>query len=141
MMSLINYRLRVTLSDGRQLTGQMLAFDQHMNLVLADTEEFRRVKPKKGKRTGAGKKADEVDEEEEDEVKPTEQEMKRTIGLIILRGETIVSLSIEAPPPATDGKNKPSVSISPASRRFGRNRARSFPDRIAARMAGCHICK
>lgn len=36
MMSLINYRLRVTLNDGRQLTGQLLAFDTHMNLVLAN---------------------------------------------------------------------------------------------------------
>jgi hypothetical protein len=38
MLSLINYRLRVTLNDGRQLTGQMLAFDPHMNLVLADSK-------------------------------------------------------------------------------------------------------
>ena len=38
MMALINYRLRITLNDGRQMTGQMLAFDQHMNLVMADSE-------------------------------------------------------------------------------------------------------
>ena len=38
MLSLINYRLRVTLNDGRQFTGQMLAFDPHMNLVLADSK-------------------------------------------------------------------------------------------------------
>jgi small nuclear ribonucleoprotein (snRNP)-like protein len=38
MMSLINYRLRITLNDGRQMTGQMLAFDQHMNLVMAESE-------------------------------------------------------------------------------------------------------
>ena len=37
-MSLINYRLRITLNDGRQMTGQMLAFDQHMNLVMAESE-------------------------------------------------------------------------------------------------------
>lgn len=41
MLSLINYRLRVTLNDGRQLTGQMLAFDPHMNLVLADSECYK----------------------------------------------------------------------------------------------------
>ena len=35
MMSLIDYRLRVTLNDGRQMTGQLLAFDTHMNLVLS----------------------------------------------------------------------------------------------------------
>lgn len=44
MLSLINYRLRVTLNDGRQLTGQMLAFDPHMNLVLADSECYKRVR-------------------------------------------------------------------------------------------------
>ncbi len=38
MMSLINYRLKITLNDGRQLIGQMLAFDNHMNLVLAESE-------------------------------------------------------------------------------------------------------
>lgn len=38
MMALINYRLKITLNDGRQLTGQMLAFDNHMNLVLAESE-------------------------------------------------------------------------------------------------------
>ncbi|KAG1469544.1 hypothetical protein G6F56_003197 [Rhizopus delemar] len=77
MANLVNYRLRVTLSDSRLLTGHMLAFDKHMNLVLADCEEFRKIKSKSS----------------------TEQEMKRTLGLIILRGETIISISIDGPPP------------------------------------------
>jgi small nuclear ribonucleoprotein B and B' len=49
MMGLINYRLRITLNDGRQFVGQMLAFDKHMNLVVADTEEFRVVKKRRSK--------------------------------------------------------------------------------------------
>jgi small nuclear ribonucleoprotein B and B' len=49
-----------------------------MNLVLADTEEFRAKKKQ-----------------------PT-KEVKRSIGLVILRGETIVSVSVEAPPPSSD---------------------------------------
>ena len=49
MTLLINYRLRITLNDSRQLVGQMLAFDKHMNLVIADTEEFRVVKKKRSK--------------------------------------------------------------------------------------------
>jgi small nuclear ribonucleoprotein B and B' len=93
MLSLINWRLKVTINDGRALTGQMLAFDRHMNLVLADCEEFRRVRPKKK----AG------------EEPAAEQEMKRTLGLIILRGETVVSLSVEGPPPVIDEDKKNGV--------------------------------
>ncbi|OBZ66330.1 Small nuclear ribonucleoprotein-associated protein B [Grifola frondosa] len=70
MLSLINWRLKVTINDGRAFVGQMLAFDRHMNLVLAECEEFRRVRPKK--------KAGET------EAGPM-QDMKRTLGLVILR--------------------------------------------------------
>ncbi|KAG0301159.1 hypothetical protein BGZ98_008582 [Dissophora globulifera] len=84
MMNLINFRLRITLSDSRVLTGQMLAFDKHMNMVLADCEEFRKVKSK------AATKGASV---------PAEREEKRTLGLVILRGEIIVSMSVDGPPP------------------------------------------
>jgi len=90
MLQLVNYRLRITLNDSRQFVGQMLAFDKHMNLVIADTEEFRVVRKKRSK-----------DEEVDDD----EQMMKRVLGLVILRGETIVSLSVEGPPPA-DAQDK-----------------------------------
>lgn len=49
MTGLVNYRLRITINDGRQFVGQMLAFDKHMNLVIADTEEFRVLKKKHAK--------------------------------------------------------------------------------------------
>jgi small nuclear ribonucleoprotein B and B' len=44
MQNLVDYRVRITLTDGRQLTGLLMAFDKFMNLVLADTKEFRRTK-------------------------------------------------------------------------------------------------
>lgn len=63
-----------------------------MNLVLADTEEFRRVKRRQG--------GNQVESEE-----------KRTLGLTIVRGAYIISLSVESPPPADPsarlGKSQP----------------------------------
>ena len=49
----INYRIRVTIQDSRTLVGTFIAFDKHMNCVLADTEEFRKVKSKKPTRRNA----------------------------------------------------------------------------------------
>ena len=96
MLSLINWRMKITINDGRSFVGQMLAFDRHMNLVLADCEEFRRVRPKK--------KPGETET-------PAMQDMKRTLGLVILRGETVVSLSVEGPPPVVDEDKKSAVCV------------------------------
>ncbi|KAI8147323.1 hypothetical protein BJV82DRAFT_507858, partial [Fennellomyces sp. T-0311] len=109
MTNIINYRLRITLSDSRTLTGQMLAFDKHMNLVLADCEEFRKIKPKNKKK-------------DEDEL-----EQKRTLGLVILRGETIVSMSIDGPPPPTTNESRargPALAMGPG---MGRPAGRGMP--------------
>lgn len=68
----LNYRVRVVLQDSRMLVGTFLAFDRHMNVVLADTEEFRKVRTK-NKVDGKG-------------VVVEEKELKRTVGFILLRG-------------------------------------------------------
>ena len=78
MLQYINYRMRVTISDSRMLVGQFLAFDKHMNWVSADTEELRKIKPKKPEEK--------------------EREIKRALGLVLLRGDNIVTMSAEAPP-------------------------------------------
>lgn len=64
-----------------------------MNIVLADTEEFRRTK-RKATKANPGAPTTEVEE-------------KRTLGLIILRGTTIVSLSVEGPPTETPASRLP----------------------------------
>lgn len=102
MAGYINWRMRVVLNDGRWMTGQMLAFDKHMNLVLADTEEFRRIKRRHNKPSAPGASSGS---------QTVESEEKRTLGLVILRGAQIISLSVESPPPADPsarlGKSQP----------------------------------
>ncbi|KAM9985138.1 hypothetical protein ACTFIY_009571 [Dictyostelium cf. discoideum] len=107
MLQYINYRMRVTIQDGRVIVGRFLAFDKHMNVVICDAEEFRRIRQK-------GKE---------------DREEKRTLGMILIRGETVVSMSVEAPPPeeaklAATSKMPPQIPGGPG---IGRAVGRGMP--------------
>lgn len=81
MLNFINYRMKVNVAeDNRTLVGTFLAYDKYMNLVLSDCQEYRKIKRKRG--------------EQEFE----EREESRTLGLVLLRGESVVSIQVEAPP-------------------------------------------
>ncbi|XP_059649329.1 uncharacterized protein LOC132295185 [Cornus florida] len=89
MLQHINYRMRVTIQDDRQLVGKFMAFDRHMNLVLGDCEEFRKLPPTKGSNKSNEDRLD-----------------RRTLGLVLLRGEEVISMTVEGPPPPDDSRAK-----------------------------------
>lgn len=92
MLNYINYRMRVTIQDARTLVGTFLAFDKHMNLVLGDCEEYRLSKKKGGNNN---KNDDSVPD-----FAKAEKFERRSLGLVLLRGEQVISLTVEGPPPS-----------------------------------------
>ncbi|KAG9395674.1 LSM domain [Carpediemonas membranifera] len=75
----VNHRVRVAVHGNREMVGTLMAFDQHLNLVLNDAEEIRKV----------GKRADDARTE------------KRALGMIILRGEEVIHFHSEGSPAST----------------------------------------
>eukprot|EP00580_Thalassiosira_gravida_P016862 CAMPEP_0201659638 /NCGR_PEP_ID=MMETSP0494-20130426/2423_1 /ASSEMBLY_ACC=CAM_ASM_000839 /TAXON_ID=420259 /ORGANISM="Thalassiosira gravida, Strain GMp14c1" /LENGTH=100 /DNA_ID=CAMNT_0048137207 /DNA_START=191 /DNA_END=490 /DNA_ORIENTATION=- len=88
LLRYIEHRLRISLVDNRTIVGTFLAFDKHLNLVLVDAEEFRTLS------NGRNNRAAILEERVE----------KRSLGLIILRGENVVSMAVEGPPPPGGSK-------------------------------------
>lgn len=86
LADLIDYRLRVITVDGRDYIGELMAFDKHMNLILKNCVEERIPKSQK-----SGLKLNQGNLKKE----------TRTLGLIVLRGENIISTTVEDKPTLT----------------------------------------
>lgn len=119
MTALINYRLRVTLQDGRVLVGQLIAFDKFMNLVLSDCEEFRKTK-RSNSISAAKKKAMAQGMTPPIAALAANLEERRTLGLLVLRGENVVSIVVESGPPPQESstinfQKTPGVSLMPGA--------------------------
>jgi len=69
-----NWRVSVTLTDGRVLVGTLMGVDRHVNLVLCGAEEYRRYRVKG---------------------KPEGKELKRMLGLIVVRGVGVLYVQPE----------------------------------------------
>ena len=115
MLAFINYRMRITLVDGRQIVGRFMAFDRHMNLVVADAEEHRKLPPKKG-----------IDEDE--------RHVRRVLGFVLIRGEEVVSLTVEGPPQS--GAKKAQVAPAGPGTAAGAGRGMPPATRAAPAMRG-----
>lgn len=90
LLRYVEHRLRVTLHDGRSIIGTFLAFDKHLNLVLSEAEEFRVLR-----KSGAAL----LEERTE----------RRSLGLVLIRGENVVSLAVEGPPPPSKSGTKGAI--------------------------------
>lgn len=85
LSNLVGYRLRVLTNDGRVYIGELMAFDKYMNLILSDCVEERI--PKNEQLKLKQKKVD-------DNIKIE----KRTLGLVILRGEHVLTTLVQDKP-------------------------------------------
>jgi len=74
LANFFNWRVTVTLTDGRVLVGTLMAVDKHVNVVLCNTEEYRKYKVKG---------------------KPEGKELKRMLGFVVLRGTGILYVQPE----------------------------------------------
>mmetsp|Transcript_62273 Transcript_62273/g.148636 ORF Transcript_62273/g.148636 Transcript_62273/m.148636 type:complete len:208 (-) Transcript_62273:69-692(-) len=105
-----NWRVSVTLTDGRVLVGVLMAVDRHVNLVLCHTEEYRRYKVRG---------------------KPEGKELKRMLGFIVVRGVNILYVQ-----PEELGKEE---IVEPVKARKAKANAKSAPAATPAKPAAAAL--
>ena len=79
-------RVIVDLKNGWRYVGKLSAFDIHINTVLEEAEEYE---PKNKKVTT------QVDEKTSEEVIVGDKELKRKLGTVFIRGDTITNISVQ----------------------------------------------
>lgn len=75
-----------------------LAFDKHMNIILSECEEHRRIKV----RAEVSANIQSFEFQPKPGKKLNVEEEKRVLGLILLRGDKIISMSVDGPPQKGD---------------------------------------
>lgn len=91
LKDLIDYRLKVLTTDGSVYVGILKGFDKFMNMTLLDCYELRINKKSLENLKSTTKSAEDAQTEHV-------HKEKRILGFIILRGENVLSTSIESPP-------------------------------------------
>ena len=77
-------RVIVELKNNKQYLGKLKSFDIHINAVLEDAEEHEIVSKKVTKQ---------VDEKTTEESIVNESRLKRKLGVVFIRGDTITIIS------------------------------------------------
>ena len=81
-----NKRVVVDLKNQKQMIGNLISFDIHINTVLDNAEEYESKTTKIVKQ---------IDDKIREETRSTEMHLKKKLGTVFLRGDTIISISPE----------------------------------------------
>lgn len=111
-----------------------------MNLVLGDAEEFRKLPPKKGRTEEEVRHSNNhlpldicalisifaVSAPRSESRVAEQRDQRRVLGLVLLRGDEVISLTVEGPPPA-DASRLSKTQAAPGGPGMGRAAGRGMP--------------